>query len=132
MGKGENLGMGTVIGAKNHRWYGNSGVEGGKRDDAADIERRKNTPLTSQAEKRISELRVDVAGLRRELNLQLAVLSTLRKKISSSEGALAELLHRHGLPLDPGMERPTQNHGPNLAKRARAAKRSKTKPKAKT
>ena len=132
MGKGENLGMGTMIGPKNHRWYGNSGVEGGKRDDAADIARRKDTPLTNEAEKRISDLRVDVAGLRRELNVQLAVLSTLRKKIAGSESVLAELLHRHGLPLDPGLERPAQNHGPNLAKRARAAKRGKTKLKAKT
>lgn len=132
MGRKDNPGGTQVIGPRDVGWFGNGGVEGGKRDDAADIARRKNTPLTSQAERRISDLRVDVAGLRRELNVQLAVLCTLRKKIADSESALAELLHRHGLPLDAGLQRPTQNHSLNLAKRARPAKRGKTKPKAKT
>ena len=132
MGRKGNPGGTQIIGPKDVGWFGNGGVKGGKRDDAADIERRKASPLTAQVEKRISDLRVDIAGLRREIDVQLGVLKTLRHKVARSEGDLAELLHHHGLPLDKGLSRPTQNHGPNLAKRARAAKRGKTKLKAKT
>lgn len=130
MSKGSYSGGGTVIGPRDKGWYGTSAVKAGRREDAAEIERRKNANLTAQSEKRIADLRVDVAGLRRELAVQLNVLTTLRKKIAGSEGALAELLHQHGLPLDPGLERPAQNHGPNMAKRARTAKRGKIEPKA--
>ena len=132
MGRKGNPGGTQVIGPGDVGWFGNGGVKGGKRDDAADIERRKTSPLAAQAERRISDLRVDIAGLRREIDVQLGVLITLRQKVARSEGDLAELLHQHGLPLDKGLSRPTQNHGPNRAKRPRAAKRGKTKPKAKT
>lgn len=132
MGRKDNPGGTQVIGPGDVGWFGNGDVNGGKRDDAAAIERRKTSPLTAQAQKRIFDLRVDVAGLRREIDLQLGVLKTLRQKVARSEGDLADLLHCHGLPLDKGLSRPTQNHGPNLAKRARAVTRGKTKPKATT
>lgn len=122
MGKGSYSGGGTVVGPRDAGWFGkgDGGVKAGKRPDSSDITRRQSAPLTAQAERQISNLRVDLAGLKRELIALDNAREPLRKKIAGSESDLAALLHQHGLPLDPGLARPVQNHGPNLAKRDRA------------
>lgn len=128
---GDYLGGGTVIGPRDAAWFGKGAVGGGTRDDAADIARRRATPLTPQADRRISNLRVDVAGLKRELAGLGTASEALRKKIAASEADLAALLHQHGLPLDPGLVPPVENPGPKRSRRGRAQQRAKTKPKAK-
>lgn len=115
MAKGSYQGGGTVIGPRDVSWYGKSGVKGGTRPDADDIARRQATPLTPQAEQRISNLRIHLTGLQRELGALDRARDGVNDKIARSKQELASLLHEHGLPLDPDLAK---------AKPAKASQRS--------
>jgi len=102
-GMGSYPGGGTVIGPKDVTWYGNGGVDGGLREDAEQITRRQNMPLTADAERRISALRVDIKGLQSQLDQLERERATKADALANSRGDLAQLLGQHGLPLDPDL-----------------------------
>lgn len=100
MGKGSYPGGGTIIGPEDISWYGNSGIDGGRHPDARNVNRRQAHPLTADAERRIGNLRIDVAGLERQLSRLDQERQSIAESFKRSRDELAGLLAHHGLPLD--------------------------------
>lgn len=111
MAKGSYTGGGTVIGPKDAEWFGTGGVKNGPRPDADVIKRRQKAPLTAAAEQRISNLRVDVAGLRQQLAAVERERDAIAARLDASARDLAKLLHHHGLPPDDGLPPPSPEPG---------------------
>lgn len=107
MSKGGYLGGGTIIGPDDADWFGNSGIKAGVSPEAGRVKLRTANPLTAEAERRIGNLRVDIAGLERQLAKLEQQRQSLQDQLQGTKSDLAKLLHRHGLPLDPGL--PTVN-----------------------
>lgn len=106
MGKGDYLGSGTVFGSGDLGWFGNSGVKAGKHPDADKVARRQANPLTPAAERRIGNLRVDIAGLEQQLARLDQERARLADQLAGARTDLNRLLHHHGLPLEPGKAAP--------------------------
>lgn len=100
MAKGSYSGGGTIIGPRDVTWFGIGGVKGGQREDAGQIAQRRTHPLTADAERRIGNLRVDVAGLKGQLARLDKDRVCVAEQIERSQRELAALLAQHGLPLD--------------------------------
>ena len=103
MGNGSYSGGGTVIGAKDVSWFGTGGVNGGLREDADQITRRQSMPLTADAERRISDLRIDIKGLQSQLDQLERQRVAKADALANSRSDLVKLLCQHGLPLDPDL-----------------------------
>lgn len=127
MAKGSFLGGGTMIGPRDVAWFGNSGVENGRRDDADAIARRMSAPLTPQAERQIAKLRIDLTGLRRQLADIDRLRAGIATRVDASARDLAALLHRHGLPPDPGTHAPVTEAGSGKTTRHQRRKRAPEK-----
>ncbi len=100
MAKGSYSGGGTIVGPRDVTWFGTGGVKGGQREDAGQIAQRRTHPLTADAERRIGNLRVDVAGLKGQLARLDKDRVSVAEQIERSQRELAALLTGHGLPLD--------------------------------
>ena len=103
MSKGSYPGGGTIVGPKDITWFGNAGVAGGPRDDAAQVARRQAHPLGAEAQRRIDNLRIDVVGLKGNLARLDEQRAKVAEQLRQSQHDLAALLTRHGLPLDAGL-----------------------------
>lgn len=97
MSKGSYPGGGTVIGPQDVAWFGNGSVTGGQREDAAQIARRRANPLTAEAQRRIDNLRIDVAGLTAGLARLSAEQAVMSAQLQQSQADLTALLSHHGL-----------------------------------
>jgi uncharacterized coiled-coil protein SlyX len=100
VGKGELLGFGTVIGPKNVDWYGNSSPIAGIRNDAQTVAQRQQNPLSARVEKRISDLRVDIAGLERQISMLNKSIADTTATMLRSKEELSSILRQHGLPCN--------------------------------
>jgi len=122
-------GGGTIIGPRDVGWFGNGGVKGGHHPDAAKVSLRQANPLTADAQRRIGNLRVDIAGLERQLTQLDQEREELSARLDDSRGDLASLLDHHGLPLDPGLTaRQVVRNGPST-KTTRHQRRKKNRKK---
>ncbi|MBY0382484.1 MAG: hypothetical protein K2W78_11250 [Xanthobacteraceae bacterium] len=131
MSKGSYPGGGTIVGPKDVTWFGHSGVAGGTRDDATQIAQRQANPLSADAQRRIDNLRVDIAGLKGNLVRLDDQRAKAADQLRQSQGDLAALLGRHGLPLDAelaALSRAPSGNAP-LTKTTRHQRRKKAKAK---
>ena len=100
MAKGSYPGGGTIIGPQDVSWFGTGGVKAGLREDAGQIAQRQAHPLSADAERRIGDMRVDIAGLKGQLARIDRDRQAANEQLQRSSRDLAALLLRHGLPLD--------------------------------